>query len=81
MTFQEAYDALASAQFWHDKAKQDATKALGDAIRREMTDNEESQAAFARRHGISKAHVTDILAGRRYSPSLAQNFYWGAPKR
>ncbi len=72
---------LASQQFWYDKAKKDATRALGDAIRRDMIDREETQADFARRHGISKAHVTDILAGRRYSPALAEHFYWGVAKR
>ena len=60
----DAEKALAAAQF-------EARAALGCAIEAECAQLKETRTRFAQRHGISKAHVSDMIYGRRYSPTVA----------
>ncbi len=65
-----AYDQLRGAESALRLARFEASAALGCAIEAECLRRQETRTQFAERHGVSKAHVTDMLYGRRYSQKV-----------
>lgn len=61
----DAQDALS-------EARAAATRLLADAVCEHLNATGETQTAFAKRHTVSKGHVTDIVHGRRFSGFVAR---------
>jgi hypothetical protein len=65
--------ALAKARSNLAAATLEASAALGCAIESEIKRRRETRTAFSERYGISKAHVSDLIYGRRYSPAVVES--------